>query len=353
MAKRAAAQSQQYQTTRPGALVDTNPAAYVLNERVVTRVFSGRNEVVCTFCLLQVLTAAYRLGNAKPTLNGTLMGYYRPATFAACDGTAGTRQQARCKSILDFVRGRGSAVDFAKPETVRLINSQVERATNGKIRQLFTSLAADTSLIFASALVFRDKWGRQLEAQPGVFRTGAGPVNTEMLYKETWLPLLDGSTDGVIGVSLSYRNDAIRMFLFTTTDGSPVQDKLRQRHYQALVGEHNITYTAVTLPSFNIDSKKYSYIDLAQQMGIREMFVRGLGADDRLLVDQLVHKAVISSDRHGTEAAAGAAGIGLVPTSLPPKPFQARFDQPFVCSLVHVELGVPIFTAYIHDPTQK
>ena len=371
-------------------LLATNPGMHRLNEMVMTQVFSGlENEVVCTFCLLQVLSLAYQLGNSTvrgemeaaldspqpgelgdallwaasaetKTLAGTLLGYYQTNQQLTCDRLQQTRLPGRgqpldpdrCQRIEEFVSDVGRPVDFAQPNTTRQINAEVSRATGGRIAELFPPLPADTKLVFVSALVFQDFWRTRMVPVPGVFRAAGGDVPTEMLLLREELPVLDGRSDGVIGVSLPYQQPGVSMFVFTTIDGSDIRQRLSQQHYERLTYTPAFTYTRVTMPSFDIESKKRSYIDLISGMGMSTMFDGGMGADDQLEVAKLVHKAVIQTDKDGTQAA-GAAGIAVVPLSAKPQPFQAHFDHPFVCSLVHAELGAPIFTTYVANPQLK
>jgi len=384
--------------------VEENPASLVLNDNIIAMVFTERNEVVCVPCLLAVLTVAYEIGTASvreeigtalqspdpaalssallkvigqdPTLNSTLTGYYAQGLFECpqSDHTVAPaeirRRQARCESIKQFVDTKGKQVDFSDANTLPTINRNVEEATRGKIKNLFSSLRADTELVFASTMVFSDQWETRLltlqdrnrRPIPTEFHTAEGPKNVSMMFMREYMPLLDGAQDGVIGVSLPYRgskdHNDIKMFLFTATEGKNVRDLLNMNHFTELaertlaITRAGDIYTRLTLPRFSIKSDKHSYIDFMQQMGIHEMFNQGLGPNDKLKVDQLVHKAVISVDEQGTEAA-GAAGIALVPLSAKPIPFMATFNKPFVACVYHARLNVPLFTAYVADPTPQ
>ena len=371
-------------------ILANNPGMHVLNKRIMTDVFVDpqTNEVVCTFCLLQVLSFVHQLGNATvrrevksalaseepgelaeallwaasaetKTLAGSLLGYYQQDEPLTCDSQQSSRPFSRsqplddrCRRINEFVSDEGRPVDFKQQSTTGQINAVVEQATGGRIKNLFPQLGADTKLVFVSALVFKDSWRSGMIPEPGTFKLSSGQsVQTEMLMLREDLPILDGKADGVIGVSLPYEQPGVRMFLFTTIDGTDIRHRLEQHHYERLT-KGDLTYTRVTMPSFNIQSKKSSYVDLITNMGMGTMFDGGMGAFDKLKVSKLVHKAVIRADKDGTEAA-GAAGVAVVALSAKPQPFQARFDRPFISSLVHTELGVPIFTTYVAHPRRQ
>ena len=362
-------------------LVRSNPALHVLNERVLLTAayaYSDDNEVVCNFCLLQLLAAAHTMGNdlvrreietglqsrepgrlgeallqlvsGAPTLSGTFAALYQKEAVPTCDAQPAWRRDGRCYVIEQFINLRGTQVDFTQTETTGLVNTLIERATGSLIRELFPPLPVSSQLVFASVLVFRDTWGQRLYWQPGSFSTFYGNLSAETLVHQDYVPLLDGSSDSVIGVSLPYSQPGIRMMLFTTSDGSSVVERLRTVHYRALAGAP-ITYTTTFFPRFSVWSNKYSYADLAQQMGISEMFRGGLGLGGRLRMELFVQKAVVSADVDGSDSLT-AAPDSVWDGRQHPTPVQVVFDRPFVCSLVHSELDVPFFTAIIRDPTR-
>ena len=350
-----------------------------INDRVISTVFTGKNEVVCTFCLFQVVSAAYQAGNQTvrdeiraalrlgsedpavlsetllqeaarlPTLNGTLKGYFQQSAFSRCRNTRTKRDQ--CDSIVSFLNKRGRQVDFQDSRTVGIINGDVERATNGKIKNLFQSLAKSTQLVFASALAFGDKWLSTLRATNETFvLTHEGRnVTVPTLINKDDMPYF--ANNGVVGVSIPYQNPAIRLYCFIAENGKDIRRELHQGHYITLANASE-QLIKVRMPKFDIVSKKYKYEDLMQVMGMATMFGGGLGPSDNLQVDQVVHKAVIQANEEGTSAA-GAAGFAIVPTSIGPRPKEVRFDRPFVCSLVHEDMIQPLFTTYVANPSTK
>lgn len=361
-------------------VADQNPALHRLNDRVITTVFAdagSQNEIVCTYCLFQVVSSAFQMGNAlvqreikdalgspapqelseallqvtqsRKTLQGLFAGYYAKKALI-CPRQA---DRKRCQAANSVLKMFGKEKDFTNANTKTEINEDVSRATDGYIRDLFTSLRPDTELVFTAALLFRDEWPSRLTSLEGEFRSSpaARPQSVSMLTEEEELQVLDGSS-GVLGVALPYRDPATSLYCFTSaSESDDIRDLLYQQHYLDL-SRAETRNTLVRLPEFNIASKQYSYVETMQLMGMREMFLGGLGPTDRLKVDQLVHKAVMQTDEDGT-VAAGAAGIAFVPLSAKPTPFQVTFDHPFICSLVDNELVQPIFTAYIADPSSQ
>jgi serpin B len=72
-----------------------------------------------------------------------------------------------------------------------------------------------------------------------------------------------------------------------------------------------------------------------------------------LVVGQAVHRANITVDEAGTEAAAVTGG-GVEPTSAePPAQVAVRADHPFAFVIVHKPTGTPVFTGQVTDPTAQ
>ena len=153
---------------------------------------------------------------------------------------------------------------------------------------------------------------------------------------------------------MAYNDPGIRLYCFVARDKyADIRHLLYHEHYKSLsLATAPQRFAAVRLPKFDIVSKMQSYTEFMKQMGMQQMFQGGLGPQDKLKVDQLVHKAVIETNENGTSAA-GAAGISFVPLSAFPEMFVLRFNKPFICSLVHEDLGQPLFTAYIADPRRQ
>jgi len=179
---------------------------------------------------------------------------------------------------------------------------------------------------------------------------------------------LDGTApDGVMGVAMPYRDGydrqdidllnprrtGIELYCFIMKDenSGDIRHHLYEEHFRRLA-HRQPQQVQVRLPKFDVSSKRTSYVDLVEKLGMSAMFKGGLGPGGQLKVDQLVHKALIQTDEHGTRAV-GAAGLGFVPLSLPAQGVRITFDRPFICSLVDTELGQPLFTAFIADPREN
>jgi serpin B len=70
-----------------------------------------------------------------------------------------------------------------------------------------------------------------------------------------------------------------------------------------------------------------------------------------VFIDQVVHRANITVDEWGTEAAAATGIAGL--ESMPRVDVEVRVDRPFAFAIMHLPTKTPLFLGQVVDPTAK
>merc|ERR1719240_475437 len=112
----------------------------------------------------------------------------------------------------------------------------------------------------------------------------------------------------------------------------------------------------VVLPKFKIDSgivELMDVLDASFDLGLINREDGGfLGIADRpdLHVDSVLHRAVISVDEEGTEAAAATA-VMMATRAMPRPPRVLKFDRPFVFAIEHAATGRVVFAGVVADPS--
>jgi serpin B len=91
-------------------------------------------------------------------------------------------------------------------------------------------------------------------------------------------------------------------------------------------------------------------------MGMGSAFSRyadlsGMTGEKNLFVDEVIHKAFIEVNEHGTEAAAATAAIIGLKSSLRDDPVRFNADHPFVYLLLDQQTGCIIFTGRLVKPS--
>ena len=75
--------------------------------------------------------------------------------------------------------------------------------------------------------------------------------------------------------------------------------------------------------------------------------------DDYLCISEVVHKAFLALDEHGTEAAAATAVVMMRATAMlpePEEPVEVRADRPFAFAIQHAPSGACLFLGRVTDP---
>ena len=112
----------------------------------------------------------------------------------------------------------------------------------------------------------------------------------------------------------------------------------------------------LSLPKFEFAYGSLSLKPALQAMGMTDAFVfptadfTGMEATGELYVGDVVHKAYVGVDEHGTEAAAATAVV-MLSGGIPDPPKVVDADRPFIF-LVRDSSGAVLFVGQVTDPTQ-
>jgi serpin B len=68
-----------------------------------------------------------------------------------------------------------------------------------------------------------------------------------------------------------------------------------------------------------------------------------------LFVSDVIHKAFVSVDEAGTEAAAATA-VPMELTAIPDPPVEVTLDRPFIFLIRDIETGAVLFVGRVLDP---
>ena len=110
---------------------------------------------------------------------------------------------------------------------------------------------------------------------------------------------------------------------------------------------------AVTLPKFEY-TLPLSLGDTLSAMGMPHAFgdadFSGMTGTRDLAISSVIHKAFVSVDEQGTEAAA-ATGVVMAGTAAPADPKSFVADKPFVFVIRDDDTGSLLFVGRVVDPT--
>jgi len=272
------------------------------------------------------------------------------------------------KSFLDIIaENYGAAlnrVDFKKsPEESRVvINQWVSDKTKEKITDLIPSgaIVDSTRLVLVNAIYFNAKWENPFKKESTLddifYLADGSQIKTPTMRTTDYFKYAEG--DGYKAVELPYKDGNISMVIllpdaekFKAVETSLTADRLNEISAKLQFGE-----LFLTMPKFRYASDSVSLKDTLSKMGMPIAF-RWPGADfsgmDGTLffyVGDVFHKAFISADEAGTEAAAATAVSMLAGSAAPASPPEMKINRPFIFFIRDMKTGTILFMGRIVNP---
>jgi serpin B len=256
-------------------------------------------------------------------------------------------------------------LDFATaPEACRIvINEWVSDQTEGKIQDLLPSgsITPETRLVLTNAIYFNAAWHYPFDEEltrDGVFHLlDGGQVTVPMMSQTEILGYTEG--DGYQAVELPYRGRdeqsvELSMVILLPESGrfAEFESSLDAERVDAILKDLAPRDVALTMPKFTYDSS-FSLKETLAAMGMPDAFsgaadFSGIDGTRDLFIGDVVHKAFISVDEAGTEAAAATAVIMLGAAPLPP--VEVMIDRPFIFMIRDIETGAILFLGRVTNP---
>ncbi|MFW6182833.1 MAG: serpin family protein, partial [Chloroflexota bacterium] len=161
--------------------------------------------------------------------------------------------------------------------------------------------------------------------------------------------------DGYRAVQLPYTGQKAEMLILLPDEGrfAEVQENVSAEFVVDLLSRTETRDVDVILPRYDFETE-LDLIEQLQALGMSEAF--GSGADfsgivegGGLFIDAALHKATITVDEKGTEAAA-ATVIAMDESAMPPGEFHVT--HPFIFAIVERETGSLLFLGRVMNPTE-
>lgn len=250
-------------------------------------------------------------------------------------------------------------VDFqSDPEKVRqVINDWIAQQTNQKIQNLIPqgSITELSRLVLTNAIYFNSAWlntFNQGATQNGNF--------TNLDGKQSSVPMMNqqhsfGYTQGDAyqAVELPYSGGKLSMLVIVPDAGQferietslnpALVDSIRQKLQESSV--------ILSMPKFKIESD-VALSDILKKMGMSDAFdpskadLSGMDGTRNLFISDVLHKAYVSVDENGTEAAAATAVV-VGTTSMPAEVVTLKIDRPFIFLIQDVQSGTILFVGRV------
>jgi len=253
--------------------------------------------------------------------------------------------------ILDFM---------AEPEESRVtINDWVSNQTEGRIEDLIPQGAIDelTRLVLTNAIYFNAAWeypfNATMTADGPFYLLDGGQVTVPMMKQTKLLGYAEG--EGYQAVELPYEDVPLSMVILLPASGSfeAFEQGLQAQQVSDIIDGRQFREVDLSMPKFEFDSE-FSLKDILTGMGMPVAFsgdadFSGMTGNRELSIGDVIHKAFVSADEAGTEAAAATAVT--MPTSGPPEPpAEVTIDRPFIFLIRDIKTGAIIFVGRVLNP---
>jgi len=253
-------------------------------------------------------------------------------------------------------------LDFAAaPEASRLvINRWVSEQTVGKIQDLLPpgTITPATRLVLTNVIYFNAAWNFPFDenlTHDGTFNLlDGGQVTVPMMEQTAWFGYAEG--EGYQAVELSYNGEELSMVIFLPEIGrfGEFESWLDAARVDEILDDIMPRNVELTMPKFTYSSS-FSLRDTLAAMGMSIAFsssadLSGMDGTRNLSIGDVLHKAFVSVDEAGTEAAAATAVV-VIGTS-PQPPIEVRIDRPFIFMIRDIETGAILFIGRVVDPSR-
>ena len=275
-------------------------------------------------------------------------------------------QEAFLDTLAENYGAGVRAADFiAAPEEARLaINDWAAQKTEDRIRDLIPPgiITPLTRLVLTDAIYFNASWSypfSEARTRERPFHLLDGRVvNVPMMRLEE--DLLYAAGDGYQAVDLPYVGDKLSMTI-VLPDGErfrEFEDSLDASLLDRAILDLEFRHVMLDLPKFEFESR-FRLRETLKSMGMSDAFDSAAadfsGMDGKsclagnpkcLYIREILHKAFVSVDEAGTEAAAATAVV-ITQESAPPNPVSVSVDRPFIFLIRDRETGVVLFVGRV------
>ncbi len=250
------------------------------------------------------------------------------------------------------------------------INDWIADETEDRIRDTITSGAVDefTRLVLANAIYFKAAWENAFDERAttdlAFHLLDGSKRDVPMMRREA--DLLYASGEGYQAIDLPYKGGDVAMTILLPKSGrfSEFEESLSGDSVEAILDGLDYELVRLTMPKFAIESA-FSLSDTLSAMGMPDAFddeaANFSGMDGQtckekgdicLLISDVLHKAFISVDEAGTEAAAATAVIAgaTLEAEVEPEPIRLVVDRPFLFIIRHQATGAVLFVGRVLDP---
>jgi len=255
-------------------------------------------------------------------------------------------------------------VDFASPNTPKLINQWCSDNTNGLIKEIIKEIPGDAMMYLLNALYFKGEWSDKFGFDTSGTRDtdfkkeNGSSTRVKMMSQNNTLPYYQD--EYLSTTALPFGNNAFSMVFILpneTVSFTKLLNQLKQPGYfEKCMQSESKAEVDLYLPKFKIENE-VKLVETLKQLGMGIAFSPEFAdfsdiSDACLYISDVRQKTSVSIDEKGSEAAAvtivEAKYSSVGPPSLQKVVFRA--DRPFMFAIRENSTGVILFMGKIGGP---
>ena len=256
-------------------------------------------------------------------------------------------------------------VDYiTNPESAReLINQWIEDETEDKIQDLIPpgAITELTRLVLANAIYFNGSWRFPFDegaTHPVPFQLLDGTEATVDMMKLSGESLAYTAGDAFQAVQLPYLSPDFVMTVLVPDEGAfdDFEAALDTEKIKEISANLMWQLLNLEMPKFDFETSTNAKDPLAA-LGMAEAFqsdaadFSGITDVEDLFISDVLHKATITVDEEGTEAAAATVVIMRAKSAPEPEePISLVIDRPFLFMIQHQPTGTILFMGRVLEP---
>lgn len=255
-------------------------------------------------------------------------------------------------------------VDFAQDSELarQAINDWVSEETAGKIPELIGEgvLNPLTRLVLANAIYFNGSWYYPFyeeATEKADFTLLDGTLTSVEMMQLGAEQLAYAQTENYQLLRLPYLSQDFGMLLIVPDEGAfgEVEAGLDAQRFLDSQAEMQSRPVFLKMPKFDFESATDASEPL-KQMGMPTAFdpvmadFSAITGKPDLYITDVLHKATVSVNEKGTEAAAATAVIMAIKSAPPQEPINLVIDRPFLFAIQHLPSNTILFMGRVQQP---
>ncbi|KAM9637054.1 ovalbumin-related protein Y-like [Morphnus guianensis] len=244
----------------------------------------------------------------------------------------------------------------ATEEARQLINSWVEKETNGQIQDFLVSgsVDLDTVLVLVNAIYFKGVWKTAFKEDDtrelpfNVTEQESRPV--QMMCQNSTFKVATVAAEKMKILELPYTSGELSMLVLLPDDVSGLEQLESKISFEKLMEwtSPNVMEkkrVKVYLPRMKIQ-QKYNLTSVLMALGMTDLFsplanLSGISSAESLKISEAIHEAYMEVSEEGTEMAGSAGVVGDIKHSSEFEEFRA--DHPFLFLIKHNPTNIILF----------